>query len=66
MSAKGIPREKANRTAKIQIMTTESVRRRLEAEAGRLGLSISSVGELILGQYIANKGSQNLVNDEVV
>ena len=59
-------REKANRTSKIQIMTTESVRRRLENDANRLGLSISSMGELIIGQYLAKKGSQSFVNTEEV
>jgi len=61
MTYKGV-----KRSSKLQVMVTPSLRRRCEAEAGRLGLSLSSFLELVVGQHIANKGSQNLVNDEVV
>jgi hypothetical protein len=59
-------RGKPHRTAKLQVMVSDSVRARVELEAGRLGLSISSFMELVIGQYLSNRGSQNLVNEKVV
>ena len=66
MSAKGVPREKANRVKKLQVMVTPSLAMRVESEAQNLGLSISSYLELLLGQSLATKHSRTMINEQVI
>ena len=54
------------RSARLQIVVTPSVRARVEVASEKLGLSQSSFLELVVGQYLSSKGSQNLINDEVL
>ena len=56
----------ANRTQKLQVMVSPSLRRHVESQAATLGLSLSSFLELVIGQHVANKGSQSLVNEKVI
>jgi hypothetical protein len=58
--------QKVKRSARLQIVVTPSLRDRVEVEANRLGVSISAYLELVVGQHLATKGSQNLVNEKVL
>ena len=55
-----------NRTIRRQVMVTESMDEKILMEARKLGLSISSYLELILGQHFARKDSMTMVNEKRV
>lgn len=56
----------SKRTIRRQIMVTPAMDEKILAESRKLGLSISSFLELILGQHFARKDSLTMVDDKRV
>ena len=55
-----------NRTIRLQAMVTESMNEKIQMEARKFGLSISSYLELVIGQHLAKKDSVSMVNEKVI
>lgn len=55
-----------NRTVRLQAMVTESMNERIQMEARKFGLSISSYLELVIGQHLAKKDSMSMINEKVI
>ncbi len=55
-----------NRTIRLQAMVTDSMNEKIQMEARKFGLSISSYLELVIGQHLAKKDSMSMVNEKVI
>lgn len=55
-----------NRTIRRQVMVTESMDDKILLEARKLGLSVSSFLELVVGGHLARKESVTMVDDKRV
>ena len=55
-----------NRTIRLQTMVSESMNEKILSEARKLGLSVSSFLELVVGGHLARKESVTMVDDKRV
>lgn len=56
----------SKRTIRRQIMVTPAMDEKILTESHRLGLSISSFLELIIGRHFSRAGSKTMINDQEI
>lgn len=59
-------RNKSNRTIRLQIMVTPALAEKVSARSERLGITISSMGELLLSKALAAPRSSIKLNLEEI